>query len=305
MHPYVLQGIGKAYAFEFAKKGLKVVLISRTVERLQETAKEITAKVAGATVEVVQADFSKGPEHGDYARIAKALAGKQIGILVNNVGCSYPSALFFHELDAYSGAAGGGQEPLTRQMVTMNITSVVEMTKIVLPGMVERKNGAIINVASAAGASLSPAHTGPVVACPCPLAHPPLLTPRAGRVPIGNPMYALYSGTKAFVDYFSRSLHHEYSGKGVVVTCQSPYFVATKLAKIRHASLFAPSPSTYAKAAVAAIGDGDSTVPYWAHWLQDTIARAAPAWLLHWQLMSMHMGLRKRYLKKLEDEKKK
>jgi 17beta-estradiol 17-dehydrogenase / very-long-chain 3-oxoacyl-CoA reductase len=106
------------------------------------------------------------------------------------------------------------------------------------------------------------------------------------------------------VDYFSRSLHHEYAGKGITVTCQSPYFVATKLAKIRAASLFAPSPSTFAKAAVAAIADGDSTVPYWPHALQDTIIRALPAWILSPYLMSMHLGLRKRYLKKLEAEKK-
>lgn len=73
-------------------------------------------------------------------------------------------------------------------MVAVNLTSVVEMSALVLPGMRERKRGAIINLASA-----------------------------AGRVPIGNPLYALYSGTKAAVDYFSRSLHHELSEFGVHV----------------------------------------------------------------------------------------
>lgn len=133
----------------------------------------------------------------------------------------------------------------------------------------------------------------------------PICLPPAGRVPIGNPFYALYSGTKAFVDYFSRSLHHEYAGKGVVVTCQSPYFVATKLAKIRHSSLFTPSPATFAQAAVAAIADGDSTVPYWAHAVQDwVVTQCLPAFVLHAQLNSLHQDIRSRYLKKLAAEKK-
>ena len=75
-------------------------------------------------------------------------------MLINNVGISYPGALFFHELPAHA-------PELTREMVHLNVDSVTQMTALVLPGMVERRRGAIVNIASA-----------------------------AGRLPTGNPMYA-------------------------------------------------------------------------------------------------------------------
>lgn len=137
--------------------------------------------------------------------------------------------------------------------------------------MVKRRRGAIINVSSA-----------------------------AGRLPTGNPLYALYSGTKAFVDYFSRSMHYELAPSGVVVQCQSPYFVVSKLSKIRSSSLTTPKPDGYARAAVNAIGNGPSVVPYWAHAVQDWLMQTLPSFVTGPQLVKMHKGLRKRFMAKLE-----
>ena len=89
--------------------------------------------------------------------------------------------------------------------------------------MLQRKRGAIVNVSSAAGV-------------------------------ITSPLLAQYGAAKSYVAMFSRALNAELAGKGIHVQCQIPLYVATKLAKIKNASLWVASPSDYARAAVAAIG---------------------------------------------------
>ena len=69
-----------------------------------------------------------------------------------------------------------------------------------------------------------------------------------------SPLLAQYGAAKSYVAMFSRALNYELKSKGVHVQCQVPMFVATKLAKIKNTSLFVPSTTAYAKAAVAAIG---------------------------------------------------
>lgn len=93
----------------------------------------------------------------------------------------------------------------------------------------------------------------------------------------------------------------EMAPKGIHVQCQVPLLVATKLAKIRKASLTAPSPVTYAKSGVAAIGYDAVISPYWAHKLQLFVLGIVP-----WSenvVFSMHKGLRARALKKLASKK--
>lgn len=99
----------------------------------------------------------------------------------------------------------------------------------------------------------------------------------------------------------TESMHVEMAAKGIHVQCQVPLLVATKLAKIRKASLTAPSPATYAKAGVGAIGYGAVVSPYWAHKLQLFALSVVP-----WSeavVFNMHKGLRARALKKLASKK--
>uniref|UniRef100_A0A2I3T1Z8 17beta-estradiol 17-dehydrogenase n=1 Tax=Pan troglodytes TaxID=9598 RepID=A0A2I3T1Z8_PANTR len=88
-------GIGKAYSFELAKRGLNVVLISRTLEKLEAIATEIE-RTTGRSVKIIQADFTKDDI---YEHIKEKLAGLEIGILVNNVGM-LPNLLPSHFLNA-------------------------------------------------------------------------------------------------------------------------------------------------------------------------------------------------------------
>ena len=292
-------GIGKAYATTLAGEGMGVVLVSRSMEKLDATAAEIKAAHPGAEVLTIAADFS-GKDADMFARIEKVLGGLDVGILVNNVGQSYPGALLFHELKAHAPT-------LSHEIVRMNCDSVVQMTSIVLPGMVARKRGAIVNIGSAAGQCVT---NGAVCVSirsllstrtrsthPIPPPQPPPVS-----VAAGNPLYAVYAGTKAFVSTFSVSLAAEVAGSGIVVQAQIPFFVATKLAKIRATSLFTPSPRGWVGSAVAALKRGASAgvvvVPYWAHAAQDAVLHALPTWLVSWYLMRMHGGLRARYLAK-------
>ncbi|XP_043542725.1 hydroxysteroid (20-beta) dehydrogenase 2 isoform X2 [Chiloscyllium plagiosum] len=124
-------GIGKAYAHELARRGLNVVLISRSLEKLRATADEIEQQ-HGKKTKIVQADFNQGAEI--YGPIEAALKDLNIGILVNNVGKTY------QVLPCYF----------------LDVPDVEKMTKIVLPQLLKRKKGIIINISSEAGAHPHP-----------------------------------------------------------------------------------------------------------------------------------------------------
>jgi len=254
-------GIGLAYAKQLAKRGISVVLISRSAERLATAEAEIKAKYPAVLTKTVAADFSS-TDPALYTNIAKQIEGLDIGILVNNVGLSYPSALFFHELPSVDAA-------LADNIIAVNVTATTRMTALVVPGMVKKGKGAIINISSA-----------------------------AGRIPAGNPLYAVYSASKAYVDYFSRSLHYELKPLGVHVQCQSPYFVTSKMSKIKRASLTVPDPNAFAAAAAKAIGCGASVVPFWTHCIEDSIIRSIPAAVSGPLLTRLHKGIRAAFFRK-------
>ena len=83
-------------------------------------------------------------------------------------------------------------------MISINVESVTCMTRLVLPAMLAKKKGAVVNMSSA-----------------------------SARAPL--PLLAQYSASKGYVENFTRSLAVEYAGKGVHFQCQSPYFVATAM----------------------------------------------------------------------------
>ncbi|XP_059118735.1 17-beta-hydroxysteroid dehydrogenase type 3 isoform X3 [Peromyscus eremicus] len=133
-------GIGKAYSFELAKHGLNVVLISRTLEKLQAIAEEIEWTTR-SRVKIIQADFTKEDIYDD---IKEELKGLEIGILVNNVGM-LPSLLPSHFLNTPGEI---------QSLIHCNITSVVKMTQLVLKHMESRRKGLILNISS--GIALCP-----------------------------------------------------------------------------------------------------------------------------------------------------
>ncbi|KAM3927295.1 very-long-chain 3-oxoacyl-CoA reductase-B-like [Leptodactylus fuscus] len=206
-------GIGKAYAEELAKRGFDIVLISRTLEKLKRVAKEIEQKTKRKT-KVIQLDFTGGPEI--YPKVEQELKSLDIGILVNNVGMIYnPTPVTFLNVPNVS----------ERAMATMNcnMTSAVQMTRIVLPKMIQRKKGLIINVSS-----------------------------EAGNRPY--PMMTIYSATKAFLDFFSRALNIEYKSKGITVQSVTPMMVSTNMTQNAPSNLFVKDAKEFAREALNTVG---------------------------------------------------
>ncbi|KAK8929047.1 Very-long-chain 3-oxoacyl-CoA reductase 1 [Platanthera zijinensis] len=132
-------GIGRAIAFQLARRGFGLVLVGRSPDKLREVSAAIRDKHSDARVETVLIDFAGDLVQG-VARLKKAIAGMDVGILVNNAGMSYPYAKYLHEAD----------EELIKDLIMVNVEGLTRVTHAVLPGMVERKRGAILNVGSGA-----------------------------------------------------------------------------------------------------------------------------------------------------------
>ncbi|KAJ6809086.1 very-long-chain 3-oxoacyl-CoA reductase 1-like [Iris pallida] len=218
-------GIGKAFAFQLARRGIDLVLVGRNPDKLREVTSSILAKSPKVQIKNVVIDFA-GDLVSGVERLKEEIRGLDVGILINNAGVSYPYAKFFHELD----------EETMRSIIKVNVEGTTRVTHAVIPGMVERKRGAIVNIGS-----------GAAIVIP------------------SDPLYAVYAASKAYIDQFSRCLHVEYKNKGIDVQCQVPLYVATKMASIRKSSFFVPSADTYARAALKHVGYEPRCTPYWPH----------------------------------------
>uniref|UniRef100_A0A8C5N3Q6 3-ketoacyl-CoA reductase n=1 Tax=Leptobrachium leishanense TaxID=445787 RepID=A0A8C5N3Q6_9ANUR len=252
-------GIGKAYAVELAKRGINIVLISRSADKLEAVAKEIKEKSQVET-KTIAADFGKPDVI--YDKIQEGLSGLEIGILVNNVGVSYDYPEYFLDIPDLDN--------MLDKLINVNIVSVCKMTRLVLPGMLERSKGFILNISSA-----------------------------SGMYPV--PLLTVYSATKAFVDFFSRGLHAEYKNKGITVQSVLPFYVATNMSKIRKPTWDKPSPGTYAKSALNTVGLQTQTNGYLPHaflgWLTTSVIPVSS--VIDWSLKA-NEGIRDRLLKKLK-----
>jgi len=251
-------GIGKAFCIELAKRGFNVVLISRTKSKLDELAKQLEDKYKVKTA-VVAVDMSS-TDPRIYQTIAATLsnAGK-IGILVNNVGLSYEHPTKYLNLP----------KEVEEQLVQMNIRTMHEMTRIVLPLMVSNRKGAIINLSSFAGS-------------------------------VPTPLLSVYSGVKAYINYFSIALAHEYKKDGIDVQAVTPGLVVSNMSKIRKANTLAGvcNPDVIAKGSLNTIGKDVRCNPFWMHALIDWVFRALPENFVVGKIRSINASTEARALRK-------
>ena len=137
-------GIGRELARQFAGDGADLVLIARSEETLRELAGELAAEY-GVTAQVLPADLSRP---GSPDQIVETLAQQQtdVDVLVNNAG--------FGARGPVAGIGVGRQ----LEMIEVNVAALTRLTALLLPGMLERRRGGILNVASTAAFQPGPNH---------------------------------------------------------------------------------------------------------------------------------------------------
>lgn len=174
-------GLGREFARQLAQRGHDLILVARDAARLEAVAAEVTA--GGRTrAEVVAADLSRD---ADVDRLVERLRGEPPDLLVNNAGFGTKRTLARTE-----------PEPQER-MLRLHVMAPMRLTQAVLPGMVGRGSGGVINVSSVASFVYS-----------------------AGNVN--------YCATKAYLTVFSEGLALETRGSGVRVQALCPGFTHTE-----------------------------------------------------------------------------
>jgi short-subunit dehydrogenase len=179
-------GIGAAYARRLAKDGYDLIITGRKKETIQKLADDIS-KQYKIKVDVIIAELSND---NDFQKLANTVkANNAIEILINNAGYS-GYARHFEEVDITEH----------EKMVKVHQIVPLRLISFILPGMIKRGKGNIINVCSVAAILSTPSNT-------------------------------VYSGTKAFLKSYSQGLYQEVRDKGIRVQALCPGFTNTNFAK--------------------------------------------------------------------------
>jgi hypothetical protein len=169
-------GIGAVYADRLARRGFDLLIIARDAKRLTDLSSELTSKT-GRKVDIISVNLTNKE---DLRKVeSKLQSDTSISLLVNNAGFGGTKSLVDSSIDDLE------------DMIALNVTALTRLTAAVLPNLLVRKRGAIINIAS-------------VVA----------LNPEA--------LNGTYSGTKAYVVNFTQSLSETLKNTGVQVQAVLP-----------------------------------------------------------------------------------
>ena len=156
-------------------------------------------------------------------------------------------------------------------LININIISVTKMTHLILPKMEANRRGIIINLGSCAGS-------------------------------LPTPLLAVYSATKAYIDFLSRALYFEYKNKGIIIQSVLPGFVSTSMSRMKP-SLTIPSAESYVRSVLSTVGIERRTYGFWAHKLYGNLISTVNFFIpmedfMSTVLMSMLEGFRQNSYRK-------
>ncbi|CAG8451872.1 18648_t:CDS:2 [Dentiscutata erythropus] len=214
-------GIGREYAMQLAAAKFNILLVSRTASKLKTLRDEIEQKYEVDT-KMYAMDFTKGTPM-DYGNLRDMIEELDVGVLINNVATNHEIPTpFYLESDE-----------IIHNIVEVNISGLLKVTKIVLSKMLPNNRGLIINCGSFAGS-------------------------------VPTPYLSVYSGSKAFMNQWSQAIGAELKSKGIIVENVNTYFVVSSMSKIRRPSLLIPLPKPYVKSVLSKIGipGGASYYPF-------------------------------------------
>jgi uncharacterized protein len=192
-------GIGRALARELAPRAGALVLVARRGDRLQQLADELTAAHPKLAVHVQPCDLTDRAATDDMLEAVTRTAGT-VDVLINNAGLGQ------------MGSFDRSDWAHLARMIDVNVTALAQLTHRLVPGMVERGRGGVLNVSSGFGLEFMPGFAG-------------------------------YVGTKHFVSAFSESLRLDVRSRGVVVTHLCPGPVETEFIEVMGNPLRRPPPS--------------------------------------------------------------
>jgi short-subunit dehydrogenase len=181
-------GIGREFARQLVGRAGSLVLVARRRERLEELRDELTARHPTLNVHIRPTDLS---DESAVTELCAWLEHEKIAIdlLINNAGLGD------------RGPFATSEPHRVKEMMAVNVAALTQLTRSLLPGMIARKRGAILNVSSS-----------------------------ASFLPI--PEFAVYAATKAYVTSFSEAIRAELHGTGVTVTSLCPGPVQTEFSKV-------------------------------------------------------------------------
>ena len=175
-------GIGATFARKLAAWGFDLIITARREQRLQKLAQELQDE-HGVNIEILAADLA---DLGGLSAVEKRItAAPDLEILINNAGFGLRGTF--------------AETPIkkSQSMLDVHVTATMRLTRAVLPGMIERGKGSVINVSSVAA-----------------------FMTYGGRT--------MYSATKAFLNSFSTNLANELLGTGVKIQALCPGFTVTE-----------------------------------------------------------------------------
>ncbi|XP_032452183.1 short chain dehydrogenase isoform X1 [Nasonia vitripennis] len=218
-------GIGKEYAKELAKRKMNLVLISRSLDKLNKTKEEIQVINPTIDLKIIQADFSKGKE--ELSKIKSQLQNIPVGILVNNVGKLNEYPMYLEEY----------KEEDLWDIINLNISTLTLMTHMLIEKMKISGKGAIVNLSSASSF------------VPLPLQ----------SVYSASKSYVNFFSDALREEYSTYGLTIQCLTPFYIDTQMIGYSKRFKN------NPFVPDPATFARSAIETLGKINSTTGYWVH----------------------------------------
>lgn len=271
-------GIGRQFALQLAHLNSNLILIGRNDEKLGKVREEIeniwktrdAGRRASSPKEGKHANHQEEPKTNPSSRKLPSKHGRArqvrcikidlatciqeqevqdrimhlfnelpISIVINNAGVLNDLPAPFHLLPTAD----------INSMLAVNDAATLLVTKAILPQMIQRQCGLVVNVGSMAASLITP-------------------------------YMQVYGASKGFIEKFTLALNLEYAADGVHVEYLCPYYVVTKLSKVARESILAPSAEFFVRCAVATIGLGSFNIPVPMHRVVYEVTRLIPEMLL-------------------------
>jgi 17beta-estradiol 17-dehydrogenase / very-long-chain 3-oxoacyl-CoA reductase len=238
-------GLGKSFCEEFASEGFNIILVSRTLNKLQAVETHLKKKYPGILFHLVEFDFDKLTQLENYENSFKNIVEKfDVSILVNNVGVNEVSVPFEY-LDLKD----------VNRFINVNVIPQAILTRMFVDKLSNRSNkSAIINLSSYA---------------------------TFGALPYN----AMYCASKSYNDVLSRALSYEYYHKNIDFISVKPLFAETPLSKMKANGFSVISTKQCVTGILNDLGYENYSEGHWIHKIQAFFLNLVPKSLVYYSLV--------------------